>query len=139
MRITAASLALLTFMGGCANTNVNNDNDINTLPKKCGRYDLLYGIPIEHKKENRSVADIILNGKPLSYLKAEYRGKEVAIFAEMEILGGILTPDGSGGDADIYYSPIEVLPLKREDGLLNRDKIEKMCRKLAYKKIQKED
>lgn len=135
MRITAASLALLTFMGGCANTNVNNDNDINTLPKKCGEYYVFYGTPKGHKQENGTIVGITLNGKNMSYLDAKYAGKEVAVFTWVQTIGGLPTKNDIRGSAITYYNPTQVLPLKGNSGLLNRKNIEKTCRKLAHKKI----
>ena len=128
------SLALLALMGGCANANVNSSVDISVLPKKCGEYDVHYGIPQGYKKEDGTIVNITLNGKNMSYLDAKYVGKEVAVFTWVQVVGGLIAPDGSGGEAIYYYNPVKVLPLRGEYNRLNRDAIEKACRELEHKK-----
>ena len=128
-------LALSVLMGGCANTNVNSSRNIHSLPKKCGEYDVHYGVPEGYKKEDGTIVNIKLNGKNMSYLDAKYVGKEVAVFTWVQVVGSLPYPDGSGGEAIYYYNPVKVLPLRGEYDLLNRDAIETVCRELAHKKI----
>jgi len=127
-------LALSTLISGCANTNVGSKFDVSTLPKQCGEYDVYYGIPQGYKKEDGTIVNITLNGKNMSYLDAKYVGKEVVVFTWVQVVGGFIGPDGSGGEAIYYYNPVKVLPLRGEYDLLNRDAIEAACRELAYKK-----
>ena len=75
----------------------------------------------------------MLNGKDMGYLNESYIGKEVAVFTWIQVVGGLLMQDGSGGEIITYYHPEKVLPLRGDYNLLNRDAIEKVCRELKNK------
>ncbi len=125
---------LLVFLTGCANTDAKKSLDVSSLPKKCGSYDVHYGVPQWYQvKDQKVYGPIMLNGKNMGYLDEKYIGKEVAVFTWLQVVGGLPMPDGSGGEATYYYNPEKILPLRGEYNVLNRDAIKETCRELKRK------
>lgn len=116
------------ILGGCVNTNMKSNLHTSSLPKKCGEYDVHYGVPHGLKHDDGRVdTPIMLNGKNMGYLDVKYVGKEVAVFTWLQVVGGLPMPDGSGGKATYYYHPEKILPLRNEYNMLNRNAIEHTC------------
>ena len=126
--------ALFILLSGCVNRQGHVMGDTASLPKKCGNYDVHYGVPQGLEWDDGTVGKpIMLNGKNMGYLDVKYVGKEVAVFTWIQVVGGLPMPDGSGGEAIYYYNPEKVLLLRGEYNLLNRDVIEDACNELKRK------
>jgi len=138
MQIPKNLLVCIVFLSlflfpSCARPQNNPDDT--SLPKRCGEYYVFYGIPEGYKKDDGTIsAPITLNGENLSYLDSKYVGKKVAVFSWIQVVGGLLNADGSGGESTVYYNPVKVLPLYGENRLLNSDAIIDQCRQLKKKR-----
>lgn len=121
--------ALYILVSGCAKTQGDTMADIATLPKKCGSYDVHYGVPLGYKRDDGTVGEpVTLNGKNLTHMNPKYIGKEVALFTWIQVVGSMPNPDGSGGYATTYYNVEKEVPLRGEYNLLNSDAIDNACR-----------
>ncbi len=122
---------IIIVLNGCAGMQHHNGNIAN-LPKKCGKYEIDYGMPsaLVANDDISSIQGIMIHDKRLNNMDVKYVGKKVAVFSWVQTVGGLPMPDGSGGDSVTYYNVVKVIPLVEKDNFLNREAIEKACNEL---------